>query len=255
MADIYNVVRGDGVFFEGMTKEQIYELIAEMTGETVQDIDQAFITKLKEINKGNSIRLWVGTSAEYNALTVREDDVLYICTDDSFVADTNMSIVALWEKIESNYDSVEQRLDEQDTSFEEFKEEVNDTLEAFGSAMVFRTSSHAFPDGNETRYTVPSIGIGEMMILSWSTPNDSSFAPFALPSSGRYLVCTYASNYWQPYYNDSDSNGWTRQTNFRSNMTIVDGGTEIGGTNNDDYPQYAKSAYYGNGILVYMRIA
>lgn len=106
MADIYNVVRGDGVFFEGMTKEQIFELIADMTGQTVQDVDQAFITKLKEINKGNSIRLWVGTTAEYNAIETKEEDVLYICTDDTFVPDTNLSIENIQTKIEANYNNL-----------------------------------------------------------------------------------------------------------------------------------------------------
>lgn len=114
MADIYNVIRGDGVFFEGMTKEQIFELIAEMTGETVQDIDQAFITKLKEINKGNSIRLWLGTTAEYNGLSVKEDNVLYICTDDTFVPDTNLTLEQMMNKIDANTSAMNAKLEEQD---------------------------------------------------------------------------------------------------------------------------------------------
>ena len=112
MPTIYNVVRGDGVFFEGMTKEQVYELIAEMTGETVQDVDQAFITKLKEINKGNSIRLWVGTNAEYNALETKENDVLYICTDDTFVDDTGQALSEMQGRIDAFESTINHRLNE-----------------------------------------------------------------------------------------------------------------------------------------------
>ena len=106
MADVYNVIRGDGVFFEGMTKEQIISAIAEATGKTVDDIDSAFITKLKEINKGNALRLWMGTNAEYNKIEPKEDDVLYYVTDDTFVEDISSSIVDMQNKIDANYDSL-----------------------------------------------------------------------------------------------------------------------------------------------------
>lgn len=106
MADVYNVIRGDGVFFEGMTKEQIISAIAEATGKTVEDIDSAFITKLKEINKGNALRLWMGTNAEYNKIEPKEDDVLYYVTDDTFVEDISSAIVDMQNKIDANYDSL-----------------------------------------------------------------------------------------------------------------------------------------------------
>lgn len=170
MADIYNVVRGDGVFFEGMTKEQIYELIAEMTGETVQDIDQAFITKLKEINKGNSIRLWVGTSAKYNALETREDDVLYICTDDTFVGDTNTAIIELQNKIQSNYDAVENRLDTQDGVIDEFKNTVQDQINEIWDYLNLPVKTYTFEvpynNGYRNTLTLPDdIPIGQATTL------------------------------------------------------------------------------------------
>lgn len=253
MADIYNVVRGDGVFFEGMTKEQIYELIAEMTGETVQDIDQAFITKLKEINKGNSIRLWVGTSAEYNALTTRKDDVLYICTDDTFVSDTNASIVEIKDKIQSNYDSVEQRLDEQNDKLDEFQEQI----ESLGTAIRLTTSSYTFANNNRTRYTVPSISVGEVRKINWTTPNKNSYASFTLPSSGSYLVMFIASNHYQWYYNDSDSYGWTEEGKSSSSFYYADGGSTIGGielSTDTNYGASHPNVYYGEGTLIYWRI-
>ena len=63
-----------------MSKEQIIAAIAEATGNIVTDIDGAFITMLKEQNAGKSIKLWVGTQAEYNAIVAnnkRDADTLY----------------------------------------------------------------------------------------------------------------------------------------------------------------------------------
>lgn len=115
MADTYNVVRQDGVFFEGMTKEQVYAAIAEATGMTPQDIDSAFISKLKEINKNTTIQVWMGTNAEYNALQMKADGVLYVITDDTFVDDTGDSIEEINTKLEANTETLnehEERLDE-----------------------------------------------------------------------------------------------------------------------------------------------
>ena len=129
MADVYNVIRGDGVFFEGMTKEQIISAIAEATGNTVEDIDSAFITKLKEINKGNAIKLWLGTNAEYNAITTKEDDVLYFITDDTFVSDTSESLDNLDEKINSNYNNVTLLLSSMNNEIDTFEENINSQIE------------------------------------------------------------------------------------------------------------------------------
>ena len=84
----------DDCKFESMTKEQIIAAIAEATGNTPTEIDNAFITKIKEMNAGKSVMFWVGTEAEFNALSpapevktirikISEDGMLYICNDNS----------------------------------------------------------------------------------------------------------------------------------------------------------------------------
>lgn len=83
----YYVLCGDNCKFEGMTKEQILAAIAEATGATVTEIDNAFISKIKEINKGATVQIWLGTTAEYNAIQEKRSDVFYIKTDDAALAD------------------------------------------------------------------------------------------------------------------------------------------------------------------------
>lgn len=80
MAKKYYCLCGSNCKYETMTKEQIIAAIAEATGNIVTDIDGAFITMLKEQNAGKSIKLWVGTQAEYNVIVAnnkRDAETLY----------------------------------------------------------------------------------------------------------------------------------------------------------------------------------
>lgn len=162
MADIYNVIRGDGVFFEGMTKEQIISAIAEATGNTVEDIDSAFITKIKEINKGNAIKLWLGTNAEYNAIATKEDDVLYFITDDTFVEDMSLAIENLQKKIEENHQSTLNVLENFNQEFETFKTDIsNDVSEVekyFRDKFSETPKVSISPDGSVNCYITGTVG-------------------------------------------------------------------------------------------------
>lgn len=96
----YFVLCGDNCKFESMTKEQILTAIeqAVSTGE-IKDVDSGFITKIKELNKGEAITFWRGTTAEYNALTERFDDCIYIKTDDIDIEALDGEIAGMHEEI------------------------------------------------------------------------------------------------------------------------------------------------------------
>lgn len=94
----YYVVCEDKCLFESMTKEQIITAIAEATGSTPTSIDEAFITKIKEINGNRALQFWVGTQAQYNAIETPEDDVLYLITDPQFETDIEVKIADLDER-------------------------------------------------------------------------------------------------------------------------------------------------------------
>ena len=76
----YVLAKGNNLF-EGMTKEQIIAAIVEATGETPTNIDDAFITKIKEQNRNNNLKFWIGTTAEYNALDEYVPNCFYIFSD------------------------------------------------------------------------------------------------------------------------------------------------------------------------------
>lgn len=82
---------------EGMSKEQILSAIEQgLEQGYVSDPEGAVISKIKEINANGTAQLWIGTEAQFNALSpapsigksiirIGADGVLYICTDDSSI--------------------------------------------------------------------------------------------------------------------------------------------------------------------------
>lgn len=88
----YYVTQKDGVLIEGLTKEQIYELVSSTTGKTPQGVDEAFITKLKEYNKNGNASIWIGSSAEYNAIEVKDQNTLYVVIDDPYFDDLKQTL-------------------------------------------------------------------------------------------------------------------------------------------------------------------
>lgn len=92
----YYVLCADNCRFEAMTKEQTLAAIAQAveTGE-IKDVDAGFVTKIKEKNGGKQVTIWVGTQAEYNAISTPDVNCLYIITDDSTVQEMQNAILAL----------------------------------------------------------------------------------------------------------------------------------------------------------------
>jgi hypothetical protein len=80
----YYVICDDDSKHESMTKEQILAAITQaIKNGSIGDIDTGFVTRLKEKNGGGAVTIWVGTRAQYNAITEKEVNCLYIITDDT----------------------------------------------------------------------------------------------------------------------------------------------------------------------------
>lgn len=70
----------------GSTKEEILSMIEQMFDEgKLPNIDDGFITKIKEINKGYNTSVWIGTRPEYELIPEgdRDPETLYLIVDDS----------------------------------------------------------------------------------------------------------------------------------------------------------------------------
>lgn len=78
----YYVICDDNCRFEGMTKEQILTAITQAVEQgEIHDVDTGFVTTIKEQNAQKPLKFWVGTQAQYNAISAPEENTLYLITD------------------------------------------------------------------------------------------------------------------------------------------------------------------------------
>lgn len=94
----YYVLCEQNCKFESMTKEQILTAIMNAVNEgEIGDIDAGFITTVKTIN-GHSLKFFIGTQAEYEALSAEEKkDLLKIITNDTTIESIEAAITQLQE--------------------------------------------------------------------------------------------------------------------------------------------------------------
>ena len=90
----YYVLTDDDCKYEAMTKEQTITAIEQaVENGVVSDPDGAVISKIKEIRANGIAQIWLGTEAQFNALSpapsigytfvrVGANGIMYICTDD-----------------------------------------------------------------------------------------------------------------------------------------------------------------------------
>ena len=71
--------------FEGLDKEETLSAIQQaIENGGVQDVDpnEPFITKIKDVNTGAAVKLWIGTEAQFNAIETKDANTLYIYSTD-----------------------------------------------------------------------------------------------------------------------------------------------------------------------------
>lgn len=96
------VFNGGRNIFESLTKEEILAAIVEaVETHEITDVDTGFITTIKEMNSGRGLKFWLGTTAQYNALPVKDDETFYILTDDSELNDIDAAIQSLNDRLDA----------------------------------------------------------------------------------------------------------------------------------------------------------
>lgn len=110
MSEMKHHVIGDNkTKAESWTKEEIIAAITQIveSGE-VEDVDTGFVTKIKESNRNKQVSLWVGTQAEYNAIPEKEENCLYIISDDVILEDITNAIQRIDSQLSNIGDELQQ---------------------------------------------------------------------------------------------------------------------------------------------------
>lgn len=124
----YSVIREDGVRVEGLTKEQVYELIYGTTGKVPTGVDEGFITKLKEQRAQADVSIWVGTNAEYNALETKDDNVLYVVTDDPFFQELDERMKVIEDSIATIDPTLRTMMDQKTAEIDEWMQAIDEAM-------------------------------------------------------------------------------------------------------------------------------
>ncbi|MBR4859345.1 MAG: hypothetical protein IKU08_09215 [Clostridia bacterium] len=128
MSAVY-VLDGNNNYVESMTKEEILAAIqaAAAGGEFKGFNNTAFVSKIRELNKNAEFGVWVGTQAEYNLITPKAKNVLYLISDDPLCYDLPMKTENALKAIDEielkleGYDKTEQELK---TGYDKTEQEV-----------------------------------------------------------------------------------------------------------------------------------
>lgn len=157
----YFVMCGNGCKYEGMTKEQIFAAINSATGKTPDGVDNAFVTKIKELNGSSSLKFWVGTQAEYNALSKIDVNCLYIMTDDSYDETLATEVNDLIEQvngIDNKVGDINRVLYESDDNEESTPENLTvEGLSKYNQVLVLFDVSAGWSTGTEESFTQSNI--------------------------------------------------------------------------------------------------
>lgn len=105
---------------EGLTKEQIINLIAEATGTTPSHVDEGFISTIVETNRSRSIHIWKGSKSAFEALDSYDPNTLYVIEDDTTLDD----MASAYDELEADRQEIHQSISSLRTDVDDLKEDT-----------------------------------------------------------------------------------------------------------------------------------
>lgn len=175
----YYVIGEGNNLYEGMTKEEILAAITQaVSTHAISDVDTGFVTTIKEKNKNNPLSLWVGTEAEFNAIEEKDQNCLYIKTDDS-------TLEAIGEELERIDGTVTENSTALQELINDFYFKVNDTGSYTWNGAGYMTNSKT-----TVRFTIPlrkTLKSGQN-IEFWAETSGGTAMEITLRQNGNYIV-------------------------------------------------------------------
>ncbi len=112
MSDVFALDKHNN-YVPTMTREEIIAAIqTAAAGGSLEGFDNcAVVSQIKELNKNAAFSVWVGTQAEYNAISNKQSNVLYLISDDPMNRDLPNMVENLRIMI-VEYDKIFQRQNE-----------------------------------------------------------------------------------------------------------------------------------------------
>lgn len=132
---------------EGMTKSEIMDTIVEMM-ETGQVTGGIYIDAVKEQNAGESLKFWVGTQAQYEALPEIDPYIDYKITDANTLQEIDAALTQLKEQLTSGAFKVKSAYTADDVQTSINGKAISEIFESDGKTAKKATIATADENGN-----------------------------------------------------------------------------------------------------------
>ena len=132
---------------EGMTKSEIMDTIVEMM-ETGQVTGGIYIDAVKEQNAGESLKFWVGTQAQYEALPEIDPYIDYKITDANTLQEIDAALTQLKEQLTSGAFKVKSAYTADDVKTSINGRAISEIFESDGKTAKKATIATADENGN-----------------------------------------------------------------------------------------------------------
>ena len=132
---------------EGMTKSEIMDTIVEMM-ETGQVTGGIYIDAVKEQNAGESLKFWVGTQAQYEALPEIDPYIDYKITDANTLQEIDAALTLLKEQLTSGAFKVKSAYTADDVKTSINGKAISEIFESDGKTAKKATIATADENGN-----------------------------------------------------------------------------------------------------------
>ena len=132
---------------EGMTKSEIMDTIVEMM-ETGQVTGGIYIDAVKEQNAGESLKFWVGTQAQYEALPEIDPYIDYKITDANTLQEIDAALTQLKEQLTSGAFKVKSAYTADDVKTSINGKAISEIFESDGKTAKKATIATADENGN-----------------------------------------------------------------------------------------------------------
>lgn len=103
----YYVLDANKNLKEALDKEGVYAVLEQAIEDGDLEhvaADSAFVSKIKDLNGGQDFKVWIGTTAEYNAIQEKTQNTLYLLTDDELeqeLSDIEDNVTTLFNEVEN----------------------------------------------------------------------------------------------------------------------------------------------------------
>lgn len=199
--------------YETLSKEEIITAITQAVSKgTISNIDTGFITTIKTIN-GVPLKFFVGTQAEYNALTATQKQGLYaIVTDDTTAENMANAIEALDTELTEYKKAIDLEFTERFEQPEMEEKSAVSKLPTAGLYNIYFQVKSIYESSNKRRYCTG--------VFYWDGEHETRL-PTIIDAYAKKSIYPFISEYGEIKISEGDDLSMTSYPTYLSILKLA----------------------------------